>query len=117
MRYDLAERTKSFSLDIIQSLKKVKITFYNKNIVEQLLRSSTSIGANYQEANGAVSRSDFRNKVGVCKKEAMETTYWIDLLMKIDNNPSLTRHRQEAHELSLIFTKICQSSKPRTPEN
>ena len=52
MEYDLEERTKKFSKDILNFLKEIKCTNLNKNIIDQLIRSSTSIGANYCEANG-----------------------------------------------------------------
>ncbi len=51
----------------------------NSNIISQLLRSATSVGANYHEANAASSKNDFRNKIYICRKEIQETEYWLDL--------------------------------------
>lgn len=110
---DLEERTINFSEEIIKLLRKIKISLLNKNIIEQLLRSSTSIGANYQEANGSSSKKDFRNKILICRKEAMETKYWLRLLAKVEEKfkDDLRKLWKEAHELTLIFSKIAKSSR------
>lgn len=63
MQYDLEERTKKFSKAVIRFLLKIKMNEINRNIVSQLSRSATSVGANYCEANGASSKKDFRNKM------------------------------------------------------
>lgn len=108
MEYDLAERTKQFSKDIIGIVKKISVNHLNRNIISQLLRSSTSIGANYREATAASSKKDFRNKIHICRKEAQETEYWIELL--VETNPDYKKELQklwkESHELVLIFGKI-----------
>lgn len=77
-------------------------------ILSQLIRSVTSIGANYCEANGACSTKDFKNKIYICKKEAKETKYWLNLLLKANPQDSeiCKKYWQEAHELTLIFSKI-----------
>lgn len=109
MQYDLQERTLSFSKAMIAFLKAEKIHSLNRNIIDQLIRSTTSVGANYAEANGASSRNDFRNKIFICKKEIQETKYWIKLLAEViseDRKPQLRDLFKEAHELTLIFNKI-----------
>jgi len=108
MKYDLEERTKCFSKEIINfSIKLVKNKI-NENIISQMLRSATSVGANYCEANGASSRKDFKNKIFICRKEIQETKYWLELLAT--SNPeekeTLRKFWKEAHELTLIFNKI-----------
>jgi four helix bundle protein len=70
MKYELEKRTFDFSTAIIGLARKVSADYGTKAIMNQLLRSATSIGANYQEATGAISRTDFRNKIHICKKEA-----------------------------------------------
>ena len=80
MKYDLEERTTVFSEKIIELCKKISKNTITIPIIDQLIRSGTSIGANYTEANGASSRKDFKNKIYICKKEAMETKYWLRLL-------------------------------------
>lgn len=108
MIYDLDERTKKFSMGLIIYLKNIKLNEINRNIVSQLIRSGTSIGANYQEANGSCSKKEFKNKIAISAREARETKYWIELLSKCDckNIDSLRVLWKEAHELSLIFSKI-----------
>ncbi|MDP3957167.1 MAG: four helix bundle protein [bacterium] len=91
-------------------IKRQKI---NESMISQLARSATSVGANYCEANGASSRKDFRNKIFICRKEIQESKYWLEMF--VESNPeeeeSLKRLWQEAHELTLIFNKISTSLK------
>jgi len=112
MKYDLEKRTRDFSKDILRFLKEIKINDLNRNIVSQLIRSATSVGANYHEANGASSKSDFRNKIHICRKEIQETEYWLDLLEEAisEHKGKLKNISKEAHELTLIFNKISYSS-------
>lgn len=113
MNYDLENRTMDFSKDVINCCSKIKINHINSNIVSQLLRSSTSVGANYREANGASSKSDFRNKIYICRKEIQETEYWLELFESV--TPSLKEEIEkiwkEAHQLTLIFNKISSTLK------
>ena len=112
MIYDLEDRTKKFSKNILNFPKEIKQTSLNKNVIEQLIRSATSIGANYCEANGAISKKDFRNKIHICKKEAKETLYWIELLSELlqkQEKGTLKETRKESKELTLIFNKISTS--------
>jgi len=112
MKYDLEERTIKFSENIIMLCKKIPNSTINMPIVSQLIRSATSIGANYSEANGASSQKDFRNKIFICKKEAIETKFWLRMTAKAE--PKLKELClelwQEAQELTLIFSKIAKSS-------
>lgn len=112
MKYDLEERTTIFSEKIIELCKKVPKNTITMPIIDQLIRSGTSIGANYTEANGASSRKDFKNKIYICKKEAMETKYWLRLLVKTNElfSEECKSIWKEAHELTLIFSKISKSS-------
>lgn len=114
MAYDLEERTSEFSKNLISLCKVISINLTNENIIKQVLRSGTSIGANYREANGAASKTDFRSKIHICKKEANETLYWLKLL----ENDAEEKYKkiveklwQENKELLLIFSKIASSSK------
>ena len=110
--YDLEERTAKFAEEIVElCIKRSKQTL-TRPIIDQLIRSGTSIGANYTEANGASSKKDFRNKIFICKKESKETMYWLRLLAKADDE--LRDHCKllwkEAHELTLIFSKIASNT-------
>jgi four helix bundle protein len=77
------------------------------------LISGTSIGANYREAQGAESKNEFKFRISICKKEARESLYWIDLIL--ENNPKLKERllplRQETEELIKIFSAICYKMK------
>ncbi|MFA6097188.1 MAG: four helix bundle protein [Candidatus Paceibacterota bacterium] len=106
--YNLEERTLKFGEEMIIFVNKLPANRVNNELIGQLIRSATSIGANYCEANGASSKKDFRNKICICKKEAKETKYWIQL-MSVANPGQKDQCRKlwkEAQELTLIFSKI-----------
>ena len=110
-KYDLEERTAKFGETVIHFCKNIKLNTINTPLVKQLIRSGTSIGANYMEANGASSKRDFRNKIFICKKEAQETKHWLRMISAADQ--SLTKDAKElwkeAQELTLIFNKITET--------
>ena len=102
----LLERTKSFALRIIRLFRSLPRTPEVQIIGKQLLRSGTSIGANYRSACRARSRAEFAAKIGVVLEEADETVYWLELLIETG---SIKKERleglvQEARELVAIFT-------------
>jgi len=107
-KYNLEDRTVKFSEDIIIFLKKLKKDVLIMPLANQLIRSATSIGANYCEANGASSKKDFKNKIYICKKEAKETKYWLQLIGKADlsNTEECRKLWKETQELTMIFSKI-----------
>ncbi len=115
MKYDLEWRLVRFSKDVLHIMKKITITQINSNIVSQVLRSATSIWANYHEANWASSKKDFRNKIYICRKEAQETYYRLDLLLDIEEiyTEELKCLFKESKELTLIFNKISSSLKDK----
>lgn len=100
-------------LPIIDFLKKVPENSITKPIINQLIRSGTSIGANYCEADEANSKKDFINKVCISKKETKETKYWLELLAYTlpelkDKSRILWK---EAQEFNLIFASIIKKCK------
>ncbi len=108
MEKDLENRTKRFALDVIRCCSDLPRDRAADVLARQLLRSATSIGANYREANRGVSRADFGNKIGTVQKEASETQYWIELLLEsglAHEKPFLELHH-ESSELLAIFTSI-----------
>ena len=106
MKLDLEERTIKFGKAIVKfSYNTEKHQVINK-IIDQLVRSGTSIGANYMEAINASSKKDFKNKIFICKKEAQETRYWLIILEDYVKNTELIYLKQECYELNLIFQKI-----------
>lgn len=111
-RFDLEERTAKFAERIIELCQKIKITPFNKRIIEQLIGSGGSIGANYCEACESESKKDFRHKMSIAKKEIKETKHWLRLLAK--TNPEEIKNIRllwlEAQELLLIFSKSIATS-------
>jgi four helix bundle protein len=112
MEYNLENRTFTLANDVRQFVKGIKITLINADDCKQMIRSSGSVGANYIEANEALSRKDFFYRVRVSRKEVKETKYWLNL---IDIEPiekdikEVQRLIQECEELIKIFTKILKS--------
>lgn len=110
-KYDLEERTATFAENVIKLLKKVKENSITKPIINQLTKCSTSVGANYCEADDAESAQDFRHKIGICKKESRESKHFLRILavavpeLKVE----IRILWQEAKELNLIFNKIFHS--------
>ncbi|MFA5076613.1 MAG: four helix bundle protein [Patescibacteria group bacterium] len=106
--YDLIERTAKFGEAIIGFVKKLPQNHINNCLVSQLVRSATSIGANYMEADGANSKKDFYYKISICKKEAKETMHWLRMLnsANIDQKDNCRQFWKEVHELVLIFSTI-----------
>lgn len=110
-KYDLEERTASFAENVIKLCRAIKYDPVTNVVIGQLVRSATSIGANYMEANGASSKKDFRNKIHICKKESQETQHWLRMLgtAQPDLKNELRALWQEAHEFVLIFQKVTSS--------
>ena len=108
MHYDLEERTTVFGEKIIDFIKSLPYNQITRPIIYQLIRSGTSIGANYREANEASSKKDFRNKIFISKKESNETYHWLRLIAKAvpDKYDNAKILWEEAHEYTLIFGKI-----------
>lgn len=113
--YDLEERTATFGENIIQFCRNVKRDPIVLPLLIQLIRSATSIGANYMEANGASSPKDFANKIYICKKEAQESKHWLRMLASYypENKKELGRHWKESQEFVLIFHKIVTTLKTK----
>ena len=110
--FDLKERTTVFSEQVIKFIKKLEVTIYNKNIIIQLLKSVTSIAANYMEADETITRKDLIYKISLCIKETKESKYWLRILNTTFNNPlqEIEYFYQEAHELNLFFSKIIRNN-------
>lgn len=111
-KYDLEERTAKFAEEIIDFVRIIRQDAVNRRIIDQLVGSAGSLGANYCEATEAESKQDFSHKIGICKKETKETKHWLRLLARA--NPErveeIRKFWREAHELLLIFAKIRRSS-------
>jgi len=114
--YDLEEKVEQFGEKIIELAKRVPKNTITIPILDQLIRSGTSVGANYMEANGASSKQDFRNKISICKKEALETKHWLRMLAKAHEKATDECRQlwQEAHGYAKLFSTIIKSLKKKT---
>jgi len=106
--YDLEERTLEFAKGIINLCKKLPKTTVTIELIKQISRSGTSVGANYREANEALGKKDFLYKMAISRKEAKETSYWLELICEVDNGFEfeIKLLLQESKELRNIFTSI-----------
>lgn len=110
-KYDLEERTAKFGEDVIRFCKELQQDAISRPLISQLVRSATSVGANYAEANGASSKLDFRNKIHISKKELQETKHWLRMLLTHfpDKKNVAEIIQKENQELLFIFQKITSS--------
>ncbi len=109
--YDLEERTAVFGEAVIDFAKKIPVAPTTSRLIDQVIGAATSVGANYCEADDAVSKKDFRHKISICKKEARETKFFIRMAVRAvpDLREDAKSLWQEAKELHLIFAKIYRS--------
>ena len=110
---DLPDRTKSFALEIIRVMDALPRTTSAQVLGKQVLRSATSVGANYREAYRGRSKAEFISKCGDSLRELEETAYWLELLVdgKIVPAERVSALRQECDELIAIFVTILKRSK------
>jgi four helix bundle protein len=105
--FTLERRTLEFSKSVLSFCKDIKPTDINRPLIFQLTKSATSIRANYAEANNASSKSDFRNKIFIAKKEAAETKYWLLLLENVvENTDECKKISQECQYILMTLQKI-----------
>src|SRR5438270_13694794 len=106
--FDLEERTARFGETVIRFCKTLPTTPITEPIIRQLVKAGTSVGANYCEADDAVSGKEFRQKIGTCKKEARETKHWLRMIAVAseDHTEQARILWKEANELTLIFATI-----------
>jgi len=109
-KYDLEERTAKFGENIIKFCNKILRNPITNPLITQLIKSGTSVGANYCEADDAESKNDFRHKIGIVKKECRETKHFIRMIViAVPNLEDEARILwREAKELNLISNKIYQ---------
>ncbi len=111
--YDLEERTFVFAKNVRAFVKKLKKTIANIEDGKQLIKSSGSVGANYIEANEALSKKDFIMRIKICRKEAKESRYWLKLIDIEDENEQKKARKElekESTELMNIFGSILRKS-------
>ena len=113
---DLVGRTKRFALEVIMFYSTLPSTTVRQVLGRQLLRSATSVGAHYREAQRAKSGADFVSKIEGALQELDETGYWLELLEESGNAAAnAVKHPQkENQELLKIFVTIAKSSKTQS---
>jgi four helix bundle protein len=113
-KYDLEERTAVFGERIIDFAKSLPDDVINRELIRQLVKAGTSVGANYCEADGAESKKDFRHKIAICKKESKESRHWLRMIARAnpDRRDDCRVLWSEAQELTLIFSSILSPKRP-----
>ncbi|GAB3936981.1 four helix bundle protein [Mucilaginibacter myungsuensis] len=110
---DLKQRSKTFALNIIKLVRQLPDDKVGRVLGNQILRSGTSVSANYRSACKARSTADFISKITIVEEEADETTLWLELIMEsgtLSNDFTIALHN-EAKELTAIFTASGKTAK------
>jgi len=113
------QRTQAFAISVIKLTRQLPDSYEGKALKNQLLRSGTSIGANYREANRSKSKTDFKYKIRVCEGEASETIYWLSILEELthlDRN-QLSPVVKEGKEILAILTKISSTLRLKSKQH
>ena len=110
-KYDLDLRTFSFAKSVREYVEKLPKRLTNTEIGRQLIRSAGSVGANYIEADEALSRKDFIMRIKICKKEAKESRYWLELSKSRPEEKQLKSYLiDESTQLIKIFATIIKNA-------
>ena len=111
--FDLEERTAKFGEDVIRFLKTIPQSPLTNRLIDQLVGAATSVGANYCEADDSVSKKDFKNRIGTCRKESRETKHFLRMIATAvpERRAEARALWREAHELNLIFSTIFKNTK------
>ena len=111
-KFDIYDRCFVFASKTAQALQHLPRNPFISEYINQLIRSSGSIGANLTEADGAISKKDFMNKLCIARKEAKESIHWLKLIQAIsaEKNTVLKDLIQESIEIVLILSKIIQNT-------
>ena len=109
----MEKRTKAFAVRIIKLSAKLPNDRAGDVVRYQLVKSGTSVGANYREANRGVSRADFKHRISTCEKEASETQYWLEVIIEAEWLPAaqVQPDLKECGELLAIFTSVGKNTK------
>jgi four helix bundle protein len=114
-RYDIYGRSFKFAVNVARVVDKLPSGIAIREYARQLIRSSSSIGANLEEADGALTRKDFIHKIGIARRESSETRYWLKLINEIAeyNNAKneIRSLENESKEILLILSSIIKNSK------
>ena len=110
--FDLEERTARFGEAVIRFLKPLPREALTNRLIDQLVGAATSVGANYGEADDAVSKKDFKHRIGTCRKESRESKHFLRMIATAAPEKRLEARElwREAHELNLIFSTIFKNT-------
>ncbi|MFB3896148.1 MAG: four helix bundle protein [bacterium] len=117
--YNINDRTLEFAAQVARFINKLPLNQVTTEYNKQLIRSSASIGANLEEADGTLSKRDFINKVAISRREARESRYWLKLIKKADliDNPQCMQEieylLEESEEIMLILSSIINKTKDK----
>jgi four helix bundle protein len=107
---ELLQRTFLFGVNTLKFLNSLSSTVVNKVIINQLAKSSTSIGANYEESQAVESEDDFIHKIGIVSKETRESKFWLRILLELSKDENQKKQirilLEESEQLCKIFTSI-----------
>jgi four helix bundle protein len=111
-KYDLEDRTLKFAKDCIDLCKLLIRDTINIELVSQLIRASSSVGANYKEANDSTTKKDFYHRIGICRREAKESKYWLELLLHANQKfrEKIEPLVDESLQLARIFASIVKGN-------
>lgn len=112
-KFDLEPRSLEFAKEVIRLCKKLPNNTVNFKLVDQLVRSGGSIGANYREANDSLGKKDFVNRLRIARKEAKETIFWLELLKEANFEIKIDDLIHEATELRNILSAIIKKVSPK----
>ncbi|HEY8782221.1 MAG TPA: four helix bundle protein [Mucilaginibacter sp.] len=112
-KVELKRRTQRFAIDVIKFIEELPPKRSLNVLSNQLLRSSSSVGANYRSACRGKSSADFINKIVIVEEEADESIYWLELMEEsgLVNSKDIIELKREANELTAIFTAIGKTTK------
>jgi four helix bundle protein len=111
--FDLEKRTTEFAKGVVRLCLKLPRNPINDRLVSQVVGSSGSVGANYREANDALGKKDFAQRMKIARREAKETLHWLELIgeANIQAAQSVSLLMKEADELKRILSAIIKKTK------
>lgn len=116
-KFDIYDRTFKFAVNVARLVKQLPNDFVTHEYCRQLIRSSSSVGANLEEADGALTKKDFINKIGISRREASESKHWLKLIRETTDSKnnqlldSLDSLIKESSEIVLILSSIIKNTK------
>ena len=115
MSQQLKDRTKTFGIRVINMTREIKSGKIEDILIRQIVRSATSVGANYRSALRGRSHADFISKLTIAEEEADETCFWLEIMMEIEIFPKerLEPLLKEAYEITAILTASGKTAKSK----